>query len=192
MKRVSEIVLAMKTFSHPGGKGKTLLDLNHALQSTATVSRSEWKYVAEMETRFDPSLPRVFCHPGELNQVFLNLIVNAAHAIADAVGDGAQGKGTITLTTRSEADGVVVEVADNGSGIPEEVRGRIFEPFFTTKGVGKGTGQGLAIAYSVVTDKHAGRIEVESQLGEGTCFRIWLPSEEACDPDPNANPEAIG
>ncbi|MCG8587941.1 MAG: PAS domain S-box protein [Proteobacteria bacterium] len=188
VKRVSEIVMAMKSFSHPGSESKTAVDLNRALESTLTVSRSEWKYVAEMETELSPNLPPVPCHPGELNQVFLNLIVNAAHAIRDVVGDGSQGKGHIAIRTRAEGGGVVVEVVDDGGGIPEEIRGRIFDPFFTTKEVGKGTGQGLSIAHSVVTEKHGGRIEVESEPGEGTCFRIWLPLDEPDETDP----EAIG
>ncbi|HLH55624.1 MAG TPA: HAMP domain-containing sensor histidine kinase, partial [Verrucomicrobiae bacterium] len=151
------------------------VDLNHAIESTITVARNEWKYVAEVVTRFDPNLPPVPCLAGEFNQVILNLIINATHAIADVVGDGSKGKGTITVSTQRQRDWVEVRVHDTGAGIPEKIRGRIFEPFFTTKGVGKGTGQGLAISRSVIVDKHGGKISFESAVGKGTTFIIQLP-----------------
>ena len=124
---------------------------------------------------FDPALPQVHCMAGEFNQVVLNMIVNASHAIADVVGDGGRGKGTITVSTRHDGDWVEVRIGDTGTGIPEEIRRKIFDPFFTTKGVGKGTGQGLAIAHSVTVDKHGGFIDVESEVGKGTTFIIRLP-----------------
>lgn len=173
--RVTCIVRAMKDFSHPGVTEKTLVDINHAIESTVTVARNEWKYVAQLETRFDPNLPLVPCLPGEFNQVILNLIINAAHAIAGVVGDGNEKKGTITVSTAHAADSAEIRIADTGTGIPEAIRGRIFEPFFTTKEVGKGTGQGLAIARSVVVDKHGGTIDFESEPGRGTTFIIRLP-----------------
>ena len=175
VKRVSKIVGAMKEFSHPGSNEKTAIDLNRAIDSTLTVASNEWKYVAEMVTDFDPALPPVSCLPGEFNQVILNLIVNASHAIADVVGDGHGGKGTVTVSTACVGDCVQVRIGDTGTGIPEEIRCKIFDPFFTTKGVGKGTGQGLAIAHSVVVDKHGGTIDVESEVGKGTTFIIRLP-----------------
>jgi PAS domain S-box-containing protein len=175
VERVAQIVCAMKDFSHPGTEEKTSIDLNRAIESTITVARNEWKYVAELVTDFDASLPMVPCLPGEINQVILNLIVNAAHAIGGVVGDGAKGKGTITVSTRSCGDSVEVRIADTGTGIPEKVRDRIFEPFFTTKEIGKGTGQGLAIVHSVIVDKHAGAISFETELGKGTTFIIRLP-----------------
>jgi PAS domain S-box-containing protein len=175
--RVSAIVSAMKEFSHPGTKEKVPLDLNHAIDSTITVARNEWKYVAEMETEFDPALPMIQCLPGEFNQVILNLIVNAAHAISDVVREGGQEKGKITVKTRSLPDSVEIRVQDNGSGIPEEIRGRIFDPFFTTKEIGKGTGQGLAIARSVIVDKHGGTIHFETGMGKGTTFIVRLPRD---------------
>src|SRR5262249_53985313 len=141
VERVATIVRAMKEFSHPGSGQKSAVDLNHAIASTVTVTRNEWKYVADMVTDFDPKLPPVPCLAGEFNQVILNLIINATHAIADVVGDGTKGKGTITMSTRQDGNWVEIRVRDTGAGIPEKIRNRIFEPFFTTKGVGKGTGQ---------------------------------------------------
>ncbi len=175
--RVSTLVGAMKEFSHPGTKGKTPLDLNHAIQCTITVARNEWKYVADMETEFDPSLPPISCEPGEFNQVILNLIVNAAHAIGDVVGKGGSEKGKIKVQTRNCPEWAEIRVQDTGSGIPEKVRARVFDPFFTTKEIGKGTGQGLAIARSVVVDKHDGTIHFETEEGKGTTFIVRLPKE---------------
>lgn len=173
--RVSNIVRAMKEFSHPGVEEKTAIDINKAIDSTITVARNEWKYVSEMETDFDLDLPPVPCLPGEFNQVILNLILNAAQAIAGIVGDGSSGKGKIRVSTRWEGDWAEIKVADSGSGIPENIRDRVFDPFFTTKEVGKGTGQGLAIAYSVIVDKHCGTISFDSQVSQGTTFCIRLP-----------------
>ncbi len=175
VRRVMEIVRAMKDFSHMGGTEMKNVDLNRAVQSTATVSRNEWKYVADLETDLDPELPAVPCLPGELNQVFLNMIVNAAHAIADKVKGNPSQRGKITISTRRGDDCVEVHIADTGTGIPENVRPKIFDPFFTTKEVGKGTGQGLAIAHNVVVKKHKGTISVESVVGAGTTFIIRLP-----------------
>ena len=175
--RVAKIVGAMKEFSHPGTKDKTQLDLNHAIECTLTVARNEWKYVAELETEFDPSLPRIACQPGEFNQVILNLIVNAAHAIADVVGKDGSKKGTIKVQTRNCKDWAEIRIHDTGTGIPDSVRARVFDPFFTTKEIGKGTGQGLAIARSVVVDKHRGTIHFETAEGRGTTFVIRLPKE---------------
>ncbi len=175
---VAKIVQGMKVFSHPGSPTKTAVDLNQAVEATATVSRNEWKYVADLETDLDPSLPMVPCMIGELNQVMLNMVVNAAHALAELHGE--DDKGSIRITTRLDApDWAVIEIADSGAGIPEDTQSRIFDPFFTTKDVGKGTGQGLAIARSVVVDKHGGTIGVESEVGRGTTFTIRLPLEDA-------------
>ena len=177
IERVAEIVRAMKEFSHPGSEEKLFIDLNKAIESTITVTRNEWKYVAEMVTDFDPALPLVPCLPGELNQVVLNLVVNAAHAIADVVGNDAMGKGRITVSTRLDGDWVEIRIADTGTGIPVAIRDKVFDPFFTTKEVGKGTGQGLAIAYDVVVRKHNGRITFETEEGRGTTLIIRLPFE---------------
>ncbi|MBI5315340.1 MAG: PAS domain S-box protein [Nitrospirae bacterium] len=174
IERVATIVRAMKEFAHPGSREKAVVDLNKAIESTVIVARNEWKYVADLKTNLDSSLPPVPCVVGEFNQVVLNIIVNATHAIADAV-KGTGGKGTITIGTSRVGDFVEVRIADTGMGIPESIRHKIFDPFFTTKDIGKGTGQGLAIARSVVVDKHQGTITVESQVGKGTTFLIRLP-----------------
>ena len=179
VERVSKIVRAMKEFSHPGSAEKARVDLNHAIESTITVASNEWKYVAELITEFDPALPQVFCLPGEFNQVVLNIIVNASHAIADVVGDGGQGKGRLTVTTRRDGDWAEVRIKDSGTGIPEKARAKVFDPFFTTNGVGKGTGQGLAIAHSVIVDKHGGTITFETEVGQGTTFIIRIPINPA-------------
>ena len=175
IERISSIVHAMKQFAHPPAEEKVATNINKAIENTITVSRNEWKYVAEMATELDPDLPLVECLPGEINQVILNIIVNAAHAIGDVVGDGSNGKGKITISTRQEGDIVEIRISDTGGGIPDEIRGRIFDPFFTTKEVGKGTGQGLTIARSVVVDKHGGTIDIQSEKGHGTTFVIGLP-----------------
>jgi signal transduction histidine kinase len=173
--RVAAIVGAMKEFSHPDTKEKIPLDLNRAINSTITVARNEWKYVAEMKTEFDPSLPLVSCLPGEINQVILNLIVNAAHAIADVAKNGGPEKGIIKVQTRNCPEWAEIRIQDSGTGIPQKVQSRIFDPFFTTKVIGKGTGQGMAIARSVIVDKHGGSIHFETEEGKGTTFIIRLP-----------------
>jgi PAS domain S-box-containing protein len=173
--RVSTIVGAMKEFSHPDIKEKVPLDLNRAIGSTITVARNEWKYVAEMETEFDSSLPPVLCLPGEFNQVILNLLVNAAHAIADVARKGGPAMGKIKVQTLNCLAWAEIRIQDTGTGIPEKVQNRIYDPFFTTKEIGKGTGQGLAIARSVVITKHGGTIRFETEEGKGTTFIIRLP-----------------
>ncbi len=173
LRRVGDIVRSMKEFSHPNQDAPSPADLNAAILSTLTIARHEYKYVAEVETHF-AELPPVVCHIGELNQVFLNIIVNAAHAIADVVA-GTDRKGLISVSTAQDGDEVLVCVADTGGGIPEEIQGKIFDPFFTTKEIGRGTGQGLAIARSVVVDKHGGTVTFETRPGLGTTFRIRLP-----------------
>ena len=172
--RVAKIVRAMKEFSHPA-REKTATDLNRAIQSTITVASNEWKYVAEVDLDLDANLPSVHCSPAEFNQVVLNIIVNAAHAISDVVGDGGKGKGKIRVKTRADGDWAILEITDSGCGMPPHIQQRIFDPFFTTKEVGKGTGQGLAIAHNVIVDKHGGSIKVNSAPGAGTTFVIRLP-----------------
>jgi PAS domain S-box-containing protein len=181
--RVATIVRAMKEFAHPEGKEMAAADVNRALLGTLTVARNELKYVAEVETEFG-DLPLVICNIGDVNQVFLNILVNAAHAIGERV-KGTGKNGTIRVRTAPEDKTVLVAISDTGGGIPEAIRNRIFDPFFTTKEVGRGTGQGLAIARSVVVDRHKGTLTFESELGKGTTFFIRLPinpgqcSEEA-------------
>jgi len=173
--RVAEIVHAMKDFSHPGGKDKTPADINQALRSTITVCRNRWKYVADLKTDFDDSIPTVPCLLGEFNQVILNLIVNAADAIAEKVVGSPETKGMIFISTKFVDDMVVITVADDGPGIPDRIRDRIFDPFFTTKEVGKGTGQGLAISHDAIVNKHGGKICFSSNPEGGTTFTIQLP-----------------
>lgn len=175
VERIAKIVRAMKEFSHPGQDEKTAIDINKTIESTITVARNEWKYVAEMETDFDASLPLVPCLPGELNQVILNLIINAAHAIADVIAENSTEKGLIKVSTRLKENWAEIQISDSGPGIPEEIRHRIFDPFFTTKEVGKGTGQGLAISHTVIVEKHGGTLNLETQEGKGTTFSIYLP-----------------
>jgi PAS domain S-box-containing protein len=173
--RIGKIVRAMKEFSHPGQDEKKPIDINKAIESTITVARNEWKYVADMVTDFDPSLPLVSCLLGELNQVILNLIINAAHALADIKTGQSEQKGFIKVATRKKEDFLEIQISDSGPGIPKDIRHRIFDPFFTTKELGKGTGQGLAIAHSVIVEKHGGSIHLETQVGSGTTFTICLP-----------------
>jgi PAS domain S-box-containing protein len=176
LKRVTSIVRAMKEFSHPGSKDKVAVNLNTIIQTTITVATNEWKYVAEIQTDLDPNLPAIPCLSDELGQVILNMVVNAAHAIAEKLGENPEGqKGTISLATRQDESGVELRISDTGAGIPEAIRRRIFDPFFTTKQVGKGTGQGLAIVHDVITEKHQGSIALESEVGVGTTFIIRLP-----------------
>jgi PAS domain S-box-containing protein len=170
--RVARIVGAMKEFAHPDVSEQSTADLNHAIDTTLIVARSEYKYIATVETQFG-AIPEVLCNVGELNQVFLNLIVNAAHAIEHAGKDAATGR--ITISTAVSGPYVEIVIADNGCGIAGDNLDEIFDPFFTTKEVGKGTGQGLAIARSIVIDKHGGGINVQSVLGEGSRFRLKLP-----------------
>ncbi len=171
--RVAAIVRSMKEFAHPDRKEMAQADLNQAIQSTLVIASNEYKYVAEVETDLG-DLPLVNCYAGEINQVVLNLIVNAAHAIGDVVKE-TQAKGKIRVATRVLDDQVEIAISDTGKGIPVEVRAKIFDPFFTTKEVGKGTGQGLAIARSVVVDKHGGTLHFETEVGRGTTFYIRLP-----------------
>ena len=175
LSRVSKIVGAMKEFAHPGAVGKSASDINHCVESTIIVATNEWKYACDMELQLDPDLPPVVCCPGEINQVILNIVVNAAHAVAEGLGEQPTSKGCITISTERSGELVELRIGDNGAGMPEDIRERIFEPFFTTKAVGKGSGQGLAIAYDVICHKHGGSIDVASELGVGTTFIIRIP-----------------
>ena len=174
--RVASIVRAMKEFSHPGVAQQTAFCMNSALESTITVSSNEWKYIADMETDLSKSLPNALGFPGDLNQAFLNIIVNAAHAIEKRQETESDHKGKISISTAHVGNWVVVKINDNGSGIKPEDRARIFDPFFTTKPVGKGTGQGLSITHGVIVEKHNGELEVDSEVGVGTTFTIRIPA----------------
>ena len=176
IEHIAGVVRSMKEFSHPGGLEKQAVDLNQNIQNALTISRNEWRYTADVVTDLDPDLPLVNCFPGDLNQVILNLIVNAAHAIAKkADNTDSVDKGRITVRTRWKSDWAEIHIADTGSGIPQEIQDRVFDPFFTTKEVGCGTGQGLAIAHSVIVKKHEGTISFQTEVGKGTTFIIRLP-----------------
>jgi two-component system, NtrC family, sensor kinase len=173
LSRIAEIVRSMKDFAHADQNEMGPTDLNRAIASTLTIARSEYKPVAEVETDYG-QLPPVTCHTSQINQVVLNLVVNAAHAIADKIKrSGAVGK--ITVSTRVEGERVVIAIGDTGGGIPEDIRARIFDPFFTTKEVGRGTGQGLSIARNVIVKGHGGELDFTTELGKGTTFYIRLP-----------------
>jgi signal transduction histidine kinase len=173
LRHVATIVRAMKDFSHVNHQGMAAADLNQAIQSTLIVARNELKYVADVACDYG-NIPPVVCSLGDLNQVFLNLLINAAHAIGDAVKGSAR-KGRIAVRTRQEGEYVEIAIADTGTGISEEVRDKIFDPFFTTKEVGRGTGQGLAIARSIIVNKHGGTLTFETEVGRGTTFYVRLP-----------------
>ena len=175
LNRITRIVRSMKEFAHPGLETKALFNLNQGIETTVTVARNEWKYVAEVETVFDPELPAVFCIPGQINQVLLNILVNAAQAIAGEVEEKRDQKGKIEIRTIKRDREVEVRITDNGPGIPPSIRERIYDPFFTTKEPGKGTGQGLAIAHRIIVQNHQGQLRVDSTPGEGTTFVIKLP-----------------
>jgi len=171
--RVATIVRSMKEFAHPDQSEMAAADLNRGVANTVTIARNEYKYVADLSMDLG-ALPQVTCHIGDINQVVLNIIVNAAHAIQDVV-DGTDARGRIHVETRPEGPFAVVRISDTGGGIPADVRHRIFDPFFTTKEVGRGTGQGLAIARSIVVDKHQGELTFETEMGRGTTFVVRLP-----------------
>jgi PAS domain S-box-containing protein len=176
--RIAEIVRSMKEFSHVDQREMSRVDLNRAINSTLIIARSEYKYVAELKTEF-ADLPLVLCHGGQVNQVVLNLVVNAAHAIADKnKGNPSAEKGLITVTSRIEDGFAVISISDTGGGIPDAIRKRIFEPFFTTKEVGRGTGQGLSIAHNVIK-AHGGKLDFVTELGKGTTFNVRLPLGDA-------------
>lgn len=178
VERVATIVRAMKAFGHPDTGQRAPADINAAIANTLVVARNETKYVADVSFEAG-DLPLVPCFLGDLNQVFLNLVVNAAHAVADRMAVTGE-RGTIHVRTYRDGDDAVVEVADTGCGIPPEIADRVFDPFFTTKEVGRGTGQGLALARAVV-DRHGGSITFQSRVGEGTTFTVRLPIEPTPD-----------
>lgn len=178
IKRVTTIIKAMKDFAHPGNKQMAFADLNRGIEVTATISKNEWKYYADLRLELDPTLPLVYCLIDELNQVILNMIINATHAIQEKYKDSNEKLGLIIISTSQDEKDVIIKVSDNGSGISPTIINKIFDPFFTTKEVGKGTGQGLAIAHDIIVNKHKGYINVTSELGKGTTFIIKIPKEK--------------
>ncbi|MDZ4176566.1 MAG: ATP-binding protein, partial [Hydrogenophaga sp.] len=173
----SHIVMAMKLFSHPSGEDMEPVDIAELIDTTVMVARNEWKYVAELETRFDPALPAVPCFRDQISQVVLNLIVNASHAIGDMMLNDPGNKGRIEISTRVVGEFAEIRVADTGGGIPEAIQRSVFDPFFTTKPVGKGTGLGLSISYGIV-EQHGGRLSARNAEGGGAEFVLELPKAQ--------------
>jgi len=176
--RVTTIVRALKTFAHPNSHEIVPVDVAGIIESTVAVATNEWKFVAELVISIDPLLPHVRCAGGEIGQVLLNLIVNAAHAIGDRVGASGE-KGRIFVEARRVGDACELRVRDTGTGIPEHARSKVFDPFFTTKEVGKGTGQGLALAHATIVNHHGGTIRFETEVGVGTTFIVTIPLDGA-------------
>lgn len=178
--KITRLVQSLKEIAQPDTTGKKAVDLNRAIENTLAVARNEWKYVAELETEFDETLPPVPCFAGEMNQVLLNMVINAAHTIGDVVGDGANGKGTIRIKTKKvDDDWAEVRISDTGAGIPVEIQNRVFDPLFTSKKSAKNAENGLAISHTVVVDKHKGKLSFETEAEKGTTFIIQLPLRTA-------------
>jgi PAS domain S-box-containing protein len=173
--KISKIVSSMKQFSHPGSQEKVEYDICKIVDDAVTITRNEWKYVSDVEVINCEEPPILLCHPNSISQVLVNMIVNAAQAIEEKFGKGSDKKGRIQVEVRNDDSSVTVIVSDNGNGISDNAKEKIFDPFYTTKEVGKGTGQGLAIAFSVINTMHGGTIQVDSNEGQGTVFTIRLP-----------------
>ncbi len=184
LKQVARIVKAIKEFSHPGDEDIEDVDLNEAIETTLTVTRNQWKFVAKVDLDLAENLPTAPCCQGDINQVLLNMIVNAADAIAEK---GETENGVISIKTREENGMILIEIADTGCGMPPEIMERMYDPFFTTKDVGKGTGQGLAISYKIIRTKHNGDILCDSMPGKGTRFTIQIP----ISPDAHIHSEEV-
>jgi two-component system, NtrC family, sensor kinase len=178
IRHVTAIVTAMRDFSHIDERRMAPSDINKAIRSTLIIVHHQLKYVADVETNLDPDLPMAMCCIDDLNQVFINLLINAAHAVGDVVGARGTQKGIIRVATRRDEASVVIAISDTGAGIPEEVQKRMFEPFFTTKGHDKGTGQGLLYVKTIVVDKHHGTLTWDSKPGRGTTFTVRIPIEQ--------------
>jgi signal transduction histidine kinase len=175
LQRVKKIITAMKSFSHTNQGKMSLVDIREAIESTITVSRSEWRYIAKLVTNFSDALPKLNCLRDEFNQVILNFIVNAAHAIEEKYGKKSNAMGCISINVYQQDNNIKITINDDGIGMRSELKERIFDPFFTTKELGKGTGQGLSMAYLAIVEKHKGSIEVTSQPNIGTTFNISIP-----------------
>jgi signal transduction histidine kinase len=180
----------MKEFSQPGSQEKTMVDLNRAIEATIKVACNEWKHVADLMTDFDPDLPKVLCLPNEINQVFFNLIVNAAHAIAGVVNNEPGAKGLIRIRTRQAGSWVEIRISATGAGTPEQLRDSIFEAFFTAKEAGPGARNSLALARSTIVDKHGGEVYFESTPGRESAFFIRLPAFICSTNEPGKRPSA--
>ncbi len=167
----------MRDFSHSGPRERVAADLHKLINNSITISKNAWKYIATIETDYDESIQPITCLASDLGQVVVNMIVNSSHALENKFKDSGTVEGKILVKTQNKNDYVEIIISDNGSGMPAKVKKRVFDPFFTTKEVGKGTGQGLAIAYDIIVDKHNGSISVESEENEGTTFTIHLPNK---------------
>jgi len=179
IEKIRKLVLALKDFSHPGRIEKGFYDLNKGIEGTIIISKNEWKYVADLKTSFEQNLPLVYCSIDQINQVILNMIINSAQSIKEKIEFGTIQKGKITIKTKLVSDHVHIIISDTGKGIPQSIIHNIFDPFFTTKEVGKGTGQGLAIAHDIIVNKHKGAINVHSEIDIGTTFTITLPINDS-------------
>jgi signal transduction histidine kinase len=177
---ISAIVRSMRSLVHSGTRTRVCTDVNDAIQNAALMTRGTWKNCLELHTQLDENLPQIMCYEGELNQVLINLIVNATHAIEET-----SKYGTINIRSFIYKNSIGIQIQDSGTGIPIEIQHRIFDPFFSSKDVGKGTGQGLAFAHSSIVERSAGALFFETAEGEGTTFHIYLP----IDP-PEAEEEA--
>ncbi|MDA9556227.1 ATP-binding protein [Vibrio sp.] len=177
LNRINSIIKAMKSFSHSNHGHKLVVDINEAITTTITIAHAASKNDAIIEAQLEPELPHLSCYRDELNQVILNMIVNATHSIKDRFHGSDSVQGKIHITTQLENNMVVIQISDNGKGIPEGIKTKIFDPFFTTKEVGKGSGQGLYFAYQIIVEKHQGLISVHSTENQGATFEIRLPIE---------------
>ena len=177
IERVSTIVSAVRDFSHRDERRMAPADLNRALKTSIVILRGELKHIADVKMELDDNLPMVNCCVDDMYQVFLNLLINAEHSIAEALDDSGEKKGLITVRTTRQDPEVVISISDTGTGICPDIEHKVFDLFFTTKEPGKGTGQGLSFARSIVTDKHNGRLDFETKIGVGTTFNIYLPIE---------------
>ena len=173
LSQVANLVKSMKEFAHPGSEQLKPVNINRAINNVVTVLRSQWKYIADIDLNLDEDLPEIPCLHGEFNQIILNIIVNACHAVEDKKEKSEKGK--IKIETEELDENIVIIISDNGTGIPQNIESKIFDLFFTTKEVGKGSGQGLAIAYSLINEKLNGSIKVDSEEGKGTSIIITLP-----------------
>ena len=172
---IAGIVGSLKALVHPGGREKTEVKVNESIEQAVTLCKGEWKKAAELELELAEDLPEVECYSGELNQVLINLIVNASHAIESSSMDGL---GQIKITSFLYKSSVGIMIEDSGSGIPLEIQHRVFDPFFTSKDVGQGTGQGLAFAHASIVERSNGTLFFETAEGHGTTFHIYLPVKE--------------
>ncbi|MBE2189990.1 MAG: PAS domain S-box protein [Desulfobulbaceae bacterium] len=172
--RVNKIITAMKRFTHSSQNEKSMVDINQEIEMATILTKNEWKYVAEMKLNLAEELPMIFCRVDEINQVLINLIVNASHAIADKK-EMTETDGTITIATSIEGNDCKITISDTGKGILPENMDRVFDPFFTTKDPGKGTGQGLSLSHDIIVNKHGGQIYIESDFGHGTTVTVKIP-----------------